>query len=60
MFNESYHDNQLNAIRDYFQQLKQDGEQEIEMHDAVIAWFTNGHAEKMREEFLEQSLAVGQ
>lgn len=60
MLNDSYHDNQLNAIHDFYQQLKKDGEQEIDMRDAVIAWLTNGHAEKMREEFLEQSVAVGQ
>jgi hypothetical protein len=60
MYTDNYHDNQLNAIRDYYLQLKQDGDQEVEMQDVVIAWLTGGQAEKMREDFLEQAVAVGQ
>ena len=60
MFTENYHDNQLNAIRDYYQQVKKDSDQEVDMQDVVIAWLTGGQAEKMREEFLEQAVAVGQ
>lgn len=49
---------QLNALHLYYKTLRKKHEQKISLHDAVIAWFTDGHAEKFREEYLKNDAVL--
>ena len=49
-----YYESQVDAIREYYQQVKTIKEEPVSLKDVVLDWFANGHAEKFRKEFLSK------
>ncbi|MCB0290972.1 MAG: hypothetical protein KDH97_12015 [Calditrichaeota bacterium] len=59
-----YHESQLDAIEDYYSTLNEYGAQYAEtpvsMEDAIIQWFTDGHAENFRDTYLKSTEDVAE
>ena len=50
-----FNQKQLNAIHLYYSTISKKIDQKISLHDIVISWLTEGHAEKFREEYLKNN-----
>ncbi|GAB4333646.1 MAG: hypothetical protein Kow0037_11940 [Calditrichia bacterium] len=44
---------QLEALHRYFDRVKRSRQGNVTMSDVVISWFTDGHAERFRNEYLK-------
>lgn len=53
-----YHNIQLEAIEVLYQALRNKEDESISLSDAVVTWFTDGYAEKFREEFLKKEASL--
>ncbi|RMG67882.1 MAG: hypothetical protein D6715_03725 [Calditrichaeota bacterium] len=58
MVQKPFNEAQLEAIKQFYQSLKQSNQEEISMTEAILAWFTEGYAEKFREQYLSANVAV--
>jgi hypothetical protein len=54
---DQYQNSQLEAIHNFYRLIRR-GEEKITMTGAIITWFSDGHAEKFREEYLRKQIAV--
>ncbi|NOX37368.1 MAG: hypothetical protein GXO78_07520 [Calditrichaeota bacterium] len=54
----SFYESQLEAIHRFYQHLLKQGETEITLKEAIIAWFTSGHAERFRKEYMKKQNAL--
>jgi len=54
----NYQSSQLDAIQKFYYKLLERGEKSVSMAEAIIAWFSEGHAEEFREEYLRRQLAM--
>lgn len=52
-----YHNSQVEAINRFYRVLKRGGKK-ITITEAIITWFTDGHAEKFREDYLKKQIAL--
>ncbi len=58
-FGSDYFDSQLEAIQKLYNRLSDKERENITVRDAIISWFSEGYAERSREEFLKkQSVAM--
>ncbi|HQV30253.1 MAG TPA: hypothetical protein PKV71_00170 [Calditrichia bacterium] len=57
-FGNKYYSSQLEAIQDYYHHLMEEDGKEISLTEAIINWFTEGHAEAFREEYLRSNNEV--
>ena len=48
-----YQQRQLEAIHILYKELKMQSQKSLSLKDVVVAWFTEGHAEKFRSTYLE-------
>lgn len=53
-----YFESQVDAIRQYYENLINTEKEPVSLKDVVVDWFTNGHAEKFRKEFLNKKTAM--
>lgn len=51
----NYQKQQIEAIHTYFNKVKKKTKDNPSMTDVVISWFTEGHAEKFRNEYLKRN-----
>ncbi len=49
---------QLNAIQNYYLMMRNKMKKDVTLTDAIISWFTEGYAEKFREEYFRQHTLV--
>ncbi|MGH1362285.1 MAG: hypothetical protein ACRBF0_01935 [Calditrichia bacterium] len=54
----SFYHSQLEAIQEYYDSLSDEEQQAISLTEAIITWFTEGHAEKFRQEYLRMHEVV--
>lgn len=59
MVNNYYH-SQLEAIQNYYHHLQEKDGQRVSMTEAIINWFTDGHAEQFRQDYLRKNSPVVQ
>ncbi len=53
--NSDFQRRQLDAIQNYYLMMKHRMKKNISLTDAIISWFTEGYAEKFREEYFRQN-----
>ncbi len=53
-----YQKKQLEALQSYYLEQKQARKESYELTDAIISWFTDGHAEKFREDYLRENANI--
>lgn len=49
---------QLDAIQAFYVDVKTRTKKNISMTDAIISWFTEGYAEKFRDDYLRNHIMV--
>lgn len=54
----NFYSSQLEAIQKFYSVLLEEGQRKISMTEAIISWFTEGHAEAFREEYLKSQTAM--
>ena len=59
-FGNNFYDSQLEAIQDYYNDRLTDEGNPISLTEAIINWFTDGHAERFRQDYLKEQEAVFQ
>ncbi len=57
-WNKHYTNSQLEAIQSYYNKMNKKDEDQLSLTDAIISWFTDGPAEKFREEYLKKQSMV--
>ncbi len=50
-----YQQKQINAIHLYYNHIRKKHDDNITLKEVVISWFTEGHAEKFREDYLKNN-----
>ncbi len=58
--NHDFYNRQLEAIQHYYAKLNEDKKEPISLTEAIISWFTEGHAEEFRESYLHHHTALMQ
>ena len=53
----SYQHQQLEDMKQLFNSVSGSSEKQVSLTDVVIAWLTEGHAEKLRDEYLKKQTA---
>ncbi len=55
----NYYESQLAAIEELYRKLAQTSEKHPSMQEVIVSWFTEGYAEKFREDFFQtETMAV--
>ena len=49
----NYYESQLAAIEELYRKLAQTSEKHPSMQEVIVSWFTEGYAEKFREDFFQ-------
>ena len=57
---EQYYHSQLEAIQDFYKSLRSEETKNVSLTDAIITWFTDGHAEEFRQAFLKNNTLLSQ
>lgn len=50
---DEFYASQIEAIQTFYQNISQKSNKPVALTDAIIAWFTNGHAEAYRENYFK-------
>ncbi len=58
MLQNSFYEAQLEAIKQFYQSLTREKQEQVSMKEVILAWFTEGYAEKFREQYFSAQVSA--